>query len=156
MATFHFNANEVEPDSGFGVIPAGTYIAQVVDSDVRENRNKNGSYMALQFEILDGEFKGRRVFTNLTVTHKNKTAEQIGQAQLSALCRAVGVMQLTETSQLHNRPLNIKVKITKSEQYGESNDINGFEAINGGAAPAPAPASAPATTKPANTPPWER
>ena len=153
MATFHFNASEVDPNVGFGPIPAGTYVAQVVDSDLKMNRAGTGQYIALQLEILDGEFKGRRVFSNLTVSHTNKTAERIGQAHLSALCRAVGVMQLTDTAQLHGRPIKITVRIRKDEKYGESNEVIGFEPASASVAqPTAAVAAAPA----ASIPPWER
>lgn len=152
MATFHFNASEVDPNAGFGPIPAGTYVAQVVDSDLKTNRAGTGQYIALQIEILDGEFKGRRVFSNLTVSHTNKTAERIGQAHLSALCRAVGVMQLTDTAQLHGRPIKITVRIRKDEKYGESNEVTGFEPAASFAQPTAAVAAAPA----ASIPPWER
>lgn len=160
MANFNFNAAEVEPQNPFAPLPAGEYIAQIVDSDVKTNRAGTGQYLALQFEILDGEFKNRRVFTNLTVSHQNKTAEQIGQGQLSALCRAVGVMQLTETSQLHGRPVKIKLKVTKDPQYGDGNDVTGFEPAAGGVgnvAPAPAAgATSASTSSGAATPPWLR
>lgn len=154
MTAINFNASEVDPNVGFAPIPAGTYVAQVVDSDVKTNRAQTGQYVSLQFEILDGEFKGRRVFSNLTISHTNKQAERIGQSQLSALCRSVGVMQLTETSQLHGRPLKIRVKVTKDEKYGEGNDVTGFEAISG--ASTAQSASAPEPQAASARPPWER
>lgn len=152
MAAINFDASAVSPDVGFGPIPAGQYIAQIVDSDLKTNRAGTGQYISLQFEILDGEFKGRRVFSNLTISHTNKTAEQIGQAHLSALCRAAGVMQLTDTAQLHGRPIKITVRIRKDEKYGESNEVTGFEPAAIVAQSPAAAAAAPA----ASTPPWER
>lgn len=152
MAAINFDASAVSPDIAFGPIPAGQYIAQIVDSDLKTNRAGTGQYIALQIEILDGEFKGRRVFSNLTISHTNKTAEQIGQAQLSALCRAVGVMQLTDTAQLHGRPIKITVRIRKDEKYGESNEVTGFETA---ASVAQSPAAVTATPA-ASIPPWER
>lgn len=153
MAAINFDASAVSPDVAFGPIPAGQYIAQVVDSDLKTNRAGTGQYIALQIEILDGEFKGRRVFSNLTISHTNKTAERIGQAHLSALCRAVGVMQLTDTAQLHGRPIKITVRIRKDEKYGESNEVTGFEPASASVAqPTAAVAAAPA----ASIPPWER
>lgn len=148
MATFNFDATAVQPQQSFSVLPAGKYIAQVVDSDVKTNKSNTGQYLSLQFEILDGEFKGRRVFSNITVNHQNITAQEIGQSQLSSLCRAVGVMQLTETSQLHGRPLKIDVKIRQDAQYGDQNDVKGFEAASVTATPSAQPS--------ANTPPWQR
>lgn len=151
MAGFSFDATNVQPSTSFGPLPAGTYIAQIVDSDVKPNKSGTGRYLALQFEILDGEFKNRRVFANLTVEHQNQQAQQIGQSQLSALCRAVNVLQLTDTAQLHGRPLRIKIKVSTDPQYGDRNEVTGYEAASGFTAPTP-------TAKPAagNVPPWQR
>lgn len=149
MASFSFDATTVAPQASFSVLPAGKYIAQVVSSDVKTNKSNTGQYLSLQLEVLDGEFKGRRVFSNITISHTNDQAQQIGQGQLSSLCRAVGVMQLTDTSQLHGRPLKIDVKIRQDAQYGDQNDVKGYEAASGAAPSAQAQPSA-------NTPPWQR
>lgn len=152
MSNINFDARKVDPQAPFAPLPAGEYIVQVVISEVKSNRAGTGQYLALQLEVLDGEFKNRRLFCNITLSHTNSTAQQIGQSQLSALCHAVGVMQLTNTSQLHGIPVKAHVKIRTSDQYGEQNDVTGFEAA-GNVAASPAPAQQPAA---ANTPPWQR
>ena len=75
---------------------------------------------------------------------------QIAQSALSALCKATGVVKLSDTAQLHNRPLNIRVKIRPaSGDYEAGNALAGYET----AGPAAAPAAAPA--KPAAAP-WAK
>ena len=101
----------------------------------------------------------------INIQNHNPVAEQIGQKQLSGLCHAVGVLQLQDSTQLHNKPLRIRVKVTKDDQYGDKNEVNGYEALpqGGGAPVVPTRAAVPQT--PANnayaaqksgatTPPW--
>lgn len=156
MATLNFNAQAVAPaQNNFQPIPAGVYPAQVIESELRPLKSGNGEALALQFEILGDKFAGRRVFANLNIHHTNPEAQRIAQEQLSAICHAVGVMQLQDSSQLHNKPLNIRVKIRKQEGYEDRNEVSGYEAIPNGAAPV---AAAPNQYAGAAAPrkPWER
>lgn len=161
MAQLPFDATAVDPSPSFTPVPAGIYLAHVTDSDVKQTKNGLGHYAALTLEILEGEFKGRKVFTNINIANQNAQAEQIGQKVLSQLCHAVGVLKLQDTAQLHNRPMRIKVIVTKSDQYGDKNEVKGFEAVAVAGAAQPAaqapaqPATAPAPATPA-VPPWAR
>ena len=132
MAFFSFNAATVAPDVSRELIPAGTYNARIIESDVKPLKSGNGDGLSLTFEILDGPHAKRRIWASLNVKHNNPVAQNIGQQQLSSICHVTGVMNLQETSQLHNRPLKIRVKIRKDEQYGDKNEIGGYEAAVGG------------------------
>lgn len=155
MANFNFDAATVEPSAPSGPIPAGNYLAQVIESDLKPLKSGNGMAIALTFQILDGEYKNRRVWTNLNVQHVKPEVQKIGQQQLSTLCRAVNVMQLKDTAQLHNKPVVIRVKIRVDEQYGDRNEVNGYEAV-GSSAPQAAPAYAASAAQPSKKAPWEQ
>ena len=147
MAILNFDASTVTPDStSISPVPAGIYVAQVVDSDVKPLKSGNGDALSLTFKILDGPHINRQVWASLNIRHSNAQAQQIAQAQLSALCHAAGVIRLQDSAMLHNRPVRIRVKVREADgQYAARNEVTGFEAIPGGAAPAAAPwAAAPA------------
>lgn len=150
----NFNAANVDPTPSFTPIPAGVYLAQVTESDVKATKAGNGNYAAFTIEVLEGDFKGRRVFTNINISNSNAEAERIGQKMLSQLCHAVGVLQLTDTTQLHNRPMRVKVVVKKDEQYGDKNEVRGFEAAAGVVLP-PTQGAAPAAPAKA-APPWTK
>lgn len=155
MATLNFNAQAVQPaQNNFQPIPAGVYPAQIVESELRDLKSGNGQALSLQFEILGDKFAGRKVFANLNVHHNNPEAQRIAHEQLSAICHAVGVLQLQNSTQLHNKPLNIRVKIRKQEGYEDRNEISGYEGLPNGGAAASAPAAQPAGGAPRK--PWER
>lgn len=164
MAQFQFNAANVAPQESIAPIPAGVYLAQVVESDVAPLKSGAGRALKLTFQILSGPYANRKVWASLNVEHRGSAdAERIAQAQLSALCHAVGVINLQDTTQLHMKPVQIRVKVRKDEsgQYGDRNEVNGYEAANGAGVPtAPAarqaaPAAAPAAPVP-QAAPWAR
>ena len=160
---FSFDANTVAPASNnFEPIPAGVYPAVITDAKLGALKSGNGTGLSLTYSILEGPFANRKVFSNLNVQHNNPTAQQIGQEALSSICRATGAMKLDGNS-LHlicNKPLKIKVKIRKDEQYGDKNEVSAVEAMQGAAAPAAAPRQAAPAAQPAaagfggGNPPW--
>jgi hypothetical protein len=146
-----FNAHEVEPSAAFEPIPAGKYLAAITASEMKPTRNGGGSYLQLEFTVLEGEYKGRRVWDRLCINHPNAMTVKIARGNLSAICRAVGVMQPKDSVELHNIPLLITVRLKKREDSGELiNEVKGYESK---AAAAGCPQQARATD---NTPPWRR
>ncbi len=125
-----FNANEVNPDVGFDPVPAGIYKAAIVESDMKPTKNKRGSYLELVFVILEGDYKDRKVWARLNLENQSEKAVQIARAQLSAICRAVGVMTPQDSVQLHNIPLMITVKCKKDSATEEiTNEVKKYEAV---------------------------
>ncbi len=146
-----FNANEVEPNTPFEPLPAGKYLAAITASEMKPTKKGDGSYLELEFTVLEGNCKDRKVWDRLCINHPNDMTQKIARGSLSAVCRAVGVMQPRDSVELHNIPLVISVKCRKREDNGEiTNEVKGYEAK---ASAAGQPQQAPATD---NTPPWKR
>jgi len=151
MAQFNFDASQVAPQASTGPLPAGVYLAHIVESDVQPLKSGNGEGLKLTFEIIDGQFKGRKVWENLNIRHTSEDTQRIAQSQLSALCHAVNVIKLMDTAALHFKPVRINVTVREAVgQYKASNNIKGYEAVGGGiSAPATAPTPAPVAEAPA-------
>jgi hypothetical protein len=149
MAQFNFDASQVAPQASTGPLPAGTYLAHITESDVQPLKSGNGEGLKLTFEIMDGQFKGRKVWENLNIRHSNEDTQRIAQSQLSALCHAVNVIKLMDTAALHFKPVRISVTVREAQgQYKASNNIKGYESAGGFSAPAAALAPV------ADTPAW--
>ena len=117
MALVNFNASEITPTDSFDALPAGTYEAVVTESESRPMKSGNGMGFNFTFEIVSGEHKGRKVWAWITYEHRTSPdAQRIGREQLSAMCRAVGITQLTDTAQLHNLPMLITIAIDRNDQ----------------------------------------
>jgi hypothetical protein len=61
----NFNANQVEPSSNLEAIPAGKYLAVITESELKPTKSGSGSYLQLTFQILEGEYKGRFLWSRL-------------------------------------------------------------------------------------------
>jgi len=127
MATLNFNANNVEPSAPIEALPAGKYTAEITASESKSTKSGNGSFLELEFTVLDGEYKGRKFWDRLNLQNPNSTAVKIAQQNLSAICRAVGVMQPQDSVELHNLPLAVTLKCKKREDTGElTNEVKGY------------------------------
>lgn len=168
MANFSFDTNSVEKrENNYELLPAGWYVAQVTDSDIVTLKSGNGQAIKLTFDVLSEGYRGRKVWSQLNVRHNNPKAEQIAQQQLRELCDSIGIVRMSDTTELHNKPVQIRVKVRTDDtgQYEPQNEVAGFKAAGGAPAPAMqiparAPAAAPAASAAAApaaaTPPWQK
>lgn len=126
MSTLNFNANEVEPSTGFDPIPSGKYHAVIAESEMKPTRSGNGQYLELEFEIVEGTYKGRKIWARLNLENPNPDAVKIARGDLSAICRAVNVAQPRDSAELHNLPLTITVRCKKNQDDEIVNEIKGY------------------------------
>ena len=125
-----FDANQVDPSNAFEVFAPGWYAAQIEKSEMKQTKAKDGSYLSLMFKILDGEAKGRTVFTNLNLDNPNPVAVEIAERNFSAICHATGILVVDDTNQLHGKPMQIKVSITPAEgRYEARNEVKGYKPL---------------------------
>ena len=144
-----FDAAKVEPQSDFEAIPAGKYLAIISDSEFKKTKKGTGSYLELTFQVIDGQYKNRNLWTRLNLDNPNAQAVQIAQGELSAICRAVGVLQPKDSVELHNLPLLITVKIKIREDNGDAtNEIKGYHKKEA--------ATGQPQQETASVPPWQR
>ena len=147
---------EAEAAADFSAIPSGEYLAHVVDSDMKPTKKNDGEYLELVHEILDGEFKGRRIWANLNLDNPNAQAVEIANRQMASIREATGVLNPTDSQQLHYKPMVIRVDFTPSgttQKNGyttnkDTNEIKSWKKAEGVASTAPAATGA--------KPPWQR
>lgn len=180
MTAFSFDATQVAPDTGrLGAVPAGYYKVVVDKAELKPTKSGTGQAINTQFGILEGAFKGQKIFHMFNVKNDSPKAQEIAHAQFSALLHAINILKLEQLEQMQNIPFFVKVKIEKSEGYEDKNVITAFRGINdsaalaaynpAGAAPAQAsrpvapppppvaaPGAAPGWQAPANAQPWQQ
>ena len=144
MAQLNFNASEVAPDAGYGdPIPEGWYNVMADDSEIKpasNNATTGNCFLSMRFTVLDGEHKGRKLFTRFNIRNSNPVAQEIAYKQLSAVAHAVGVLMVQDSQQLHAIPLKVRVKVKPAqlkdkndpsgEKYDASNEIVSYKNIN--------------------------
>jgi hypothetical protein len=162
MANLDFDANNVEPSAPMTPIPPDQYEAMITESEMKATAAGTGQRLAMTWTITDGEFKGRKVWSNLNLDNPNATAVEIARKDLSAICHAVGKLRVSDSAELHNIPCIIHVIVKPGDgQYSPRNEIKGYSSLSGATAPRstvppvakPAAAGAAAST---GKPPWAR
>jgi hypothetical protein len=162
MATINYEAGE-EVMSDRTPIPVGKYEAMAIESEIKPTTAGDLNRLSITWQITSGDYEGRRVFSGINMPHENhpyqnlpdgkKKAIEIGTKELNTICRAVGKLRVEDSSELHNIPCIIGVKITPGKgDYGPKNEINNYESISG-AIQASAPVSSVAPVRPAMVPP---
>ena len=171
----HFDANTVEPAALFELLPPGRYVAQIVQSEMRPTKAGNGQLLWLELDVLEGPHQGRKIWDQLNLVNPNQQTVEIAQRALSAICHAVGELQVSDSEQLHLRPLQVTLAVEadsrdkhlQPHEQRKQNKIKGYaplgptptartpapQATASRTAPPP-PRPAPATT--GSTPPWRR
>lgn len=175
-----FDPRSVDPSSGMGPDPdfVGWHQAVITDDELKRNNAGNGQYMQLTISIIDGKFKGRKLWHRLNVDHPNQTAVEIAYRELSAICHAVGWLQdIDDCVVLHNKPFMVNVGYEPpTDKTKGGNEVLGVQALTmGQQAPSPpaprpqggkeapvaaatqatTPTPSPAAPTPA-TPPWAK
>ena len=167
-----FDATGVEPNAPLDPLPPGDYKVQILQSEMRVTKAGTGQMLWLDMEVLEGPFERRHVYDQLNLINPNPTAEEIAQRTLSAICHAVGKLQVSDSEELHFLPTVVKVAV----QPNGYNEVKGYKPVQQSAAagastpagngsapsrPAPSsvsPAAAQAHPVPAasSTAPWKR
>lgn len=144
-----FNANVVEPTTDFEPLPAGKYLAIITDSEMKPTKSGSGSYLKLTCRVISGPYENRVLWSRLNLHNPSEQAVQIAQGELSAICRAVGVLQPRDSSELHDIPLTIGVGLKRRTDTDELvNEVKTYSKKDAvGVAP---------RQETASTPPWAR
>ncbi|CAN5149240.1 hypothetical protein BH10PLA2_BH10PLA2_19890 [soil metagenome] len=145
-----FDATQVEPAAPMEAVPPGEYVMQVKNSEMKSTKSGNGQYLQLDMEITEGDFKGRMIFERLNLDNPNETAVEIANRTLSAICHAVGVLKVRDSSQLHYKRMLVRVDVEKRDGYSAQNVVKAYKALDGTVAQAAESSSAGATTKKPN------
>ncbi len=160
MARFDtaFDATGIEPTTGYDVLPAGKYRAQIVESEMRVTRNGMGQFLWLMLDIIEGPYQGRKLFDQLNLVNSNPQTVEIAQRTLSAICHATGKLQVNDSVDLHLVPMSIQVGVKPPKDgYSEKNTIRYL--VPEKAPAATAYQAAPAASQPPAAPaaaPWNR
>lgn len=142
---FETAEDTAKPTNDFQVLPEGEYHVQLVDCEIKETKAGTGHYLNCRFDVCRGEATGRVLWMTINVNNPNPRATGIGIGQLRELTHSVGkdvwyehlkaCQSWTDAEQhlnsLHGAVANLctkaKVKVEKSDKYGDKNIIKGFK-----------------------------
>ncbi len=156
----NFDANQVEPSQTFDLMKEGWYEAIISESEEKLTKAKDRG-LNLTFTITQEPYQNRLIWEFLNINHStSEQAKQIARGQLSAICRAVGVLTPKDSTSLHNLPLLIKIGTETRQDNGElKNVIKGYKPRMAAVAKeqtVPTQQAAPSLAQAAGAAPWSR
>lgn len=123
MSQLNYKVNPKELEESYDALPAGEYLAVIEKSDYVSTKAGTGMILRLTYQIIDGPLKGRKLFENLNLENPSTQAQQIAIRTLNSIGVATGVMEIEDSSLLHNIPMKINVKVKDDAVYGKGNLI---------------------------------
>ena len=161
------NTNEHQPLASRDPLPAGWYPLQIVKSETKDTRKKDGKYVEFEWEVADGlmpKFAKRKVWSRHNIQNRSSEAEAIAFREIAEIGRSMGVINIEASEQLHSRPISVKLKVRpETAEYSATNEVVEFAPLHVHFATG-APVSSQTMTTPegtpqgttANAPPWDR
>jgi hypothetical protein len=147
-------------------LPTDTYRMMITDANIKPTKRNDGQFLELELTVSEGDMQGRKVWARLNIVNPNAKAVEIAMRELATIGQALGLTAISDTSELKERELLVKVVIEEDEGFGARNVIKSYKPLNADtpSAPAPtakpvAPAAKPATptAKPTTAKrPWEK
>jgi hypothetical protein len=121
-----FDAAKVEPNEPASAVPKGEYQVIIVESESKPTAKGDGHLLNMVLQVVEGPFKGKKLYDRLNLWNKSEKATKIAQGTLSAICRAVNVLTPRNSDDLHNRTLTAVVDV--SEYQGKlRNEVKGYK-----------------------------
>ena len=127
-----FDSSKHDDMDNFDPIPAGWYPCIMKGSELKVTKDKTGQYLECKFEVIQGDYKGRFIWSRLNLKNRNPVAVEIAQKELATICRSCGKGVIQDSQELHGIPLQVKVKIKpETDSYPAGNETVGYKAIGG-------------------------
>lgn len=127
-----FDSDQYGELEGFDPIPADKYTVAITGSSVELTKKGDGKYIALEHTVLEGTYKGRKIWSNLNIQNPNPQTVEIAQKTLATLCRAIGKRVIADTVELHDIPCIAKVKVIPAKgDYPAKNGIVTYQSLQG-------------------------
>ena len=143
----HFDARAIDTTDSYAPLPEGQYRVLVASAEERPTKAGDGLGLNVQYEVVDGTHKGRKLFHWINLRNHNKTAEEIGHKELARLCMATNVPEPRSCAEFCGKLIQVSVKVT--ERNGEKR--NEIKSIIIPSKDAPPP---PSTDSDADQPAW--
>ena len=93
ILTEAFDTPNEEASSDFEPIPAGQYVATILDAKVAALKSGKGQAVLLTWEIGGGKYENRLIWDRVIVTHESADAMKFGRRKFKDIAVACGVTE---------------------------------------------------------------
>lgn len=112
-------------------IPAGQYHVSVEKADLADTKT-GGKMIKVQFNIVEGDQEGRKIFNQYNIQNASPQAVQIGLGSLKSMMKAFkhpNPNRLESTAELVGLHGMIRTKIEEDGQYGPQTRVTSYTAV---------------------------
>lgn len=112
------------------VVPEDWYNVEITGAEVRCTKAANnvpteGSYLSVRMQIESGKYRGREVYSRVTLHSKNDKARHAGMRELRQLYNSIGITRCEDSEHLIGKKLQAHV-VVKSWKDSMNNDVKKF------------------------------
>ena len=129
----NYNVMDAEPvKSEYDLLPRDWYLCKVDKAEVCESKsNPDNKYLKLELVIVGADYTGRRVWKNINFQNANKTAQDIGAAELKALISACGFSAPPrDTDMFIGNTVYARIVVEKGKDgYADKNTASDFKPV---------------------------
>jgi hypothetical protein len=128
-----FDSTGVEPSRPRDVVPKGWYRAHITETSMKDAKKQGNRFAEMEWTLLDGEHKGRKVWDRLNVVNDSEQAQDIARRDMAAICHATGVLKFRFLDELKYKPIEILVAVIPPKgEFAEKNEVKGYRSVQGG------------------------
>jgi hypothetical protein len=128
-----FNLTDDVVDS-FDTLPEGSYLVVAKAGELKSTKAGDGKYIKVELEVIDGQYKGRKLWNMFNVQNPNEVAVKIGRAQMKKFFLAAGAKPehlANLTPESFAGKVVVAVVTTEIDSYGEKNVIKDWRTEKG-------------------------
>lgn len=121
MVSVSVDVSEYKPMDEYSLLPPGWYAAAIAATTMdytnkaKEEGRKDEYYLKLEFHILEGDYKGQKVWTQLNIKNRNQTAMDIANRELRTILESLKLppnhLVSNDTETMHGKPLSLKIDV---------------------------------------------
>jgi len=141
-----FNTGDHDEMRDFEAVPLGDYHVKVKSSELKDTKAKieakekgkkvKGQRLGFQFQVMEGQYKGRILFANLNLENENEDTVRMAEEEFTSICLACGKKTVEDTDELNGIELIMSVKVKpKTAQYPAQNVSTGYAPLKGAKSP---------------------
>ena len=121
-------SNDVGDDLGYdlenekantppGPVPSGHYTSCIAEIKKKRNSSDTGNLVNIVWEILEGEFAGRKIYEwNINVDHTSTKCQQIGRGRIKTIGLACGIVSPQSYQEFVGVPVRLKIDVEPNER----------------------------------------
>jgi hypothetical protein len=129
-----FNVSDLQDsDNDYSPASDGSHPVKIVTADDRINQSQTGRYVLLEFKILSGPDKGKKVKDYCTHQHPNPKAVAAGMGRIKRVMEACGIDSVEDETDLLGLKLNIVTEIEdlpEDSQFKPQARVKRYEKID--------------------------